>query len=188
MVEKVKERRKHEIPKEILDNGVIFHCGPVIAKDSDRWCVNAAGPTTSSRFTDDAAFLVDQGIIKVALGKGTMGAKMINALRGKGVYLEAVGGCAVTYQKMINQTKVNWLDLGYPEAVWVFDVTHFGPLVVGIDSQGNSLAQGVMEEVYENARDIYSREGLDPCKRYIQYPQTFAGLSLEEVIEKSRIT
>ncbi len=188
MVEKVKEGRKHEIPKEILDNGVIFHCGPVIAKDSDRWCVNAAGPTTSSRFTDDAAYVVGQGIIKVALGKGTMGAKMINALRGKGVYLEAVGGCAVTYQKMINQTKVNWLDLGYPEAVWVFDVTHFGPLVVGIDSQGNSLAQGVMEEVYENARDIYSREGLDPCKRYIQYPQTFAGLSLEEVIEKSRMT
>jgi len=72
--------------------------------------------------------------------------------------------------------------------VWVFDVSNFGPLVVGIDSQGNSLTQGVTEEVYENARDIYRKEGLDPCKRYIQYPQTFAGLSLEEVIDKARMT
>ena len=45
-----------------------------------------------------------------------------------------------------------------------------------------------MEEVYENARDIYRNEGLDPCKRYIQYPQTFAGLSLEEVIEKAKLS
>ena len=188
MLEKVKEGKEYDIPKEILENGVIFHCGPVIAKDSDQWCINAAGPTTSSRFTNDAAFLVDQGIIKVAIGKGTMGGKMVKALRGKGVYLEAVGGCAVTYQKMIKQTRVHWLDLGYPEAVWVFDVSDFGPLMVGIDSQGNSLVEGVMEEVYENARDIYRNEGLDPYKRYIQYPQTFAGLSLEEVIEKAKLS
>ena len=61
---------------------------------------------------------------------------MVKALRGKGVYLEAVGGCAVTYQKMIKQTRVHWLDLGYPEAVWVFDVSDFGPLMVGIDLKG----------------------------------------------------
>ena len=188
MVEKVTEGKRYEIPKEILENAVIYHCGPVIAKHSDRWCINAAGPTTSSRFTNDAAFLVDQGIINVAVGKGTMGGKMVNSLRGKGVYLEAVGGCAVTYRKMINQTRVHWLDLGYPEAVWVFEVSNFGPLMVGIDSQGNSLVEGVMEEVYENARDIYREEGLDPCKRYPQYPQTFAGLSLEEVIEKAKLS
>ena len=90
------------------------------------------------------------------------------------------------YQKMIKKTKVHWLDLGYPEAVWVFDVSHFGPLLVGIDSHGNSLVEGVMDNVYKNARDIYREEGLDPDKRYIQYPQTFAGLSLEEVIEKAK--
>ena len=67
-------------------------------------------------------------------------------------------------------------------------MSDFGPLMVGIDSQGNSLVEGVMEEVYENARDIYRNEGLDPYKRYIQYPQTFAGLSLEEVIEKAKLS
>jgi hypothetical protein len=45
-----------------------------------------------------------------------------------------------------------------------------------------------MDELYGNARHIYLEEHLDPAKRYIQYPQTFAGLSLEEVIEKAKST
>jgi tartrate/fumarate subfamily iron-sulfur-dependent hydro-lyase beta chain len=188
MIEKVKEGKREEIPREILDNGVIYHCGPVISKESDGWSINAAGPTTSSRFTDEEAFLVEKRIIKVAIGKGTMGINMVNALKGRGVYLEAIGGCAVVYRKMILQHDVKWLDLGYPEAVWVFHVRRFGPLVVAIDSMGNSLSSNVMEGVYENARKIYREEGLDPHKRYVQYPQTFAGLSLEEVIEKARMS
>ncbi len=188
MVENLKEGERHRIPQELRENGVIYHCGPVVEKKSDRWCINAAGPTTSSRFTNDAAFLVDQGVIRVAIGKGDMGAEMVSALKGKGVYLKAVGGCAVIYKRMITQTSVKWLELGYPEAVWILNVNHFGPLIVGIDSQGNSLTENVMERVYGNAREIYQKEGLDPHKRYVQYPQTFVGLSLEEVIEKAKMS
>jgi fumarate hydratase class I len=186
MIEKIKDGKKHDIPLEIIENGVIFHCGPVVRREQDNWCVHAAGPTTSSRFTKDGAFLVRQGIIRTAIGKGTMGGEMVNALKGKAVYLKAVGGCAVNYQKMITKADVQWLDLGYPEAVWILHVKQFGPLVVGIDAKGNSLTEDVMERVYGNARTIYEKEGLDVHERYIQYPQTFAGLSLEEVIEKSR--
>jgi fumarate hydratase subunit beta len=186
MVECVKNGNKDEIPGEILENGVIFHCGPVVVKESDRWRLNSAGPTTSSRFTTDASFLAEQGVIKVAIGKGTMGVKMVHALKGRGVFLEAVGGCAVSYRKMVDEVDVKWLELGFPEAVWIFKVTHFGPLVVGIDSQGNSLVSNSMENVYANARRIYQEEGLDPLRRYVQYPQTFAGLCLEEVIEKAK--
>ena len=106
---------------------------------------------------------------------------MIRALKGKGVYLTAVGGCAVSYRKMIRKVDVKWLDMGYPEAVWIFDVERFGPLIVSIDSTGMSASRNIMGEVYENARKIYEEEGMDPNKRYIQYPQTFAGMSLEEV-------
>ena len=187
MVENVKAGRRGEIPEEILNYKVIYHCGPVIAKEGENWCVNAAGPTTSSRFTNDSAFLAENGIFNLAIGKGTMGKKMLNALKGRGVYLNATGGCAITYQKKITKTEVKWLDLGYPEAVWVFDVDHFGPLIVNIDSGGNSLTESVMDEVYENARSIYKAEGLNPNERYAQYPLTFAGLSLEEVIEKAKM-
>jgi len=186
MVEYVKEGKRDEIPREILDHGVIFHCAPVITEESNRCIVNSAGATTSSRFTYDGAFLVENGVINVALGKGTMGREMRNALKGRGIYLEAVGGCAVIYKNTIRQTNAKWLDLGHPEAVWIFNVNRFGPLTVGIDAKGNSLAEKVMENVYENATRIYREEGLDPHERYVQYPQTFAGLSLEEVIEKGK--
>ncbi|MFH1481192.1 MAG: FumA C-terminus/TtdB family hydratase beta subunit, partial [Pseudomonadota bacterium] len=162
MIEKIKEGKRGDIPREILENGVIYHCGPVIAKEQDRWSINAAGPTTSSRFTHDAAFLVEQGVIRAAIGKGTMGNEMVEALRGRGVYLKAVGGCGVSYKKMIRHAEVKWEDLGYPEAAWIFDVHRFGPLVVGIDSKGHSLTYNAMERVYENARNIYLEEGLDP--------------------------
>jgi fumarate hydratase subunit beta len=184
MVDLVRSGESGKIPKEILEHGSIYHMGPVISKTPDGWCINSAGPTTSSRFTDDAAVLIENGIINFIVGKGTMGPNTVNALKGRGVYLKAVGGCAVTYKRCILQNRVEWLDLGFPEAVWIMTVKDFGPLVVGIDAAGNSLAENVMETVYENARQIYREEGMDPQKRYVQYPQTFAGLSLEELIQK----
>jgi len=186
MVDLVRAGEGDKIPKEILEHGAIYHAGPVIAKTPEGWCINAAGPTTSSRFTEDAAVLIEKGLINFIVGKGTMGTRAIHALKGKGVFLKAVGGCAVTYKRCITDNSVEWLDLGFPEAVWVMKVKEFGPLVVGIDSTGDSLVDNVLETVHENARRIYQEEGLDPNKRYIQYPQTFAGLSLEEVIEKQK--
>ena len=186
MVELVRAGKVNEIPEEIRKSGVIYHCGPIFKECEDGLNIRSAGPTTSSRFTIDAALLAEQGILRIAIGKGTMGGKMIHALRGKGVYLKAVGGCAVVYKKMIKRTDVKWLDLGYPEAAWIFKVETFGPLVVGIDSTGNSLNNHVMNEVYQNARQVYQEEGLNPEISYIQYPQTFAGLSLEETIDISK--
>ena len=34
---------------------------------------------------------------------------------------------------------VDWLDLGMPEAMWNLKVKDFGPLIVAMDSNGNSL-------------------------------------------------
>ncbi|MDZ7760524.1 MAG: FumA C-terminus/TtdB family hydratase beta subunit [Desulfovermiculus sp.] len=187
MVELVRDGRSDQIPLEILDNGAIYHCGPVVSQKDGGYCVNAAGPTTSSRFTNDAAQLIEQGIIKISIGKGTMGAAAQESMRGRGIYLSAVGGCAVTYKNMLEFIDVKWLDLGYPEAVWIFSVHNLGPLVVSIDSHGRSLMAKVLENVSHNALRVYEKEGLDPDKRYTQYPQTFAGLSLNEVLSTIKV-
>jgi fumarate hydratase subunit beta len=186
MIEYINTGKKEEIPREILDNKVVFHCGPVVKKENENWIACATGPTTSSKFTGDGAFLAEHGIFNVAIGKGTMGKKTRDALYGRGVYLVATGGCAILYKKHITKTDVKWLDLGYPEAVWIFDVNHFGPLTVSIDSNGNSLTEKVMNDVYENARQVYKDEGLNPHERYVQYPRSLAGQSLEEVIELAK--
>jgi fumarate hydratase class I len=182
MADLVRSGDRDRIPGEILQNGTIYHAGPVVSETPDGWCISAAGPTTSSRFSDEAALLIENGIMNLIVGKGTMGDRAVRALKNRGAYLKAVGGCAVTYKRSILRNRVAWLDLGFPEAVWIMEVKEFGPLVVGIDARGGSLANNVMENVYENARGIYQEEGLDPFKRYVQYPQTFSGVSLEELI------
>jgi fumarate hydratase class I len=186
LVELLRKEKEEDIPGEILRSKTLYHCGPIAENISGNWVVNSAGPTTSSRFTNDGAYLVQKGILNVVIGKGTMGARMVEAMKGKAVYLKATGGCAVCYGGAIAQADVKWLELGYPEAIWVFEMKEFGPLIVGIDSHGNSMTRKVLEDVYKNAYRIYEEEGLDPETRYLQMPLTLAGLSLEEVIQICR--
>jgi len=43
--------------------------------------------------------------------------------------------------------RVHWLEeMGMPEAIWVLEVKDWGPLMVGMDSQGNSIFQAIREE------------------------------------------
>jgi len=183
MVSFLQEGRQEEIPEDIRDNKILYHSGPVTAKENDEWIVTAAGPTTSSRFTKDGAVLVEKGLVNVFIGKGTLGYEAVNAMRDKAVYLNAVGGCAVCYGQCIGRTDVHWIDLGPPEAMWIMKMKNFGPLVVSIDAHGNSLSDIVMEKVCERALEIYKEEGLNPDERYAQRPITMAGMSLNEVID-----
>ena len=182
LVDLLHQGRLDEVPKEVMDSRTMFHCGPIAQRVSGKWVVKSAGPTTSSRFTEEGAYLVEKGVTNVIVGKGTMGAKMVKAMTGKAVFLKAIGGCAVCYGNTIGNVDVRWLELGFPEALWVFDMKRFGPLIVGIDTTGNSLTSRVMEQVHENARRVYAEEGLEPSVRYLQNPLTLAGLSLNEVI------
>ena len=47
-----------------------------------------------------------------------------------------------------------------PEAMWIFEVDMFGPLVVGIDSHGKNLFASVAAEVESNKRLVYEKFGL----------------------------
>ena len=50
------------------------------------------------------------------------------------------GGCAVLGAEAVTKVEgVEWLDLGMPEAMWILNAKHFGPLIVSIDSEGNNL-------------------------------------------------
>jgi len=50
---------------------------------------------------------------------------------------------------------VEWIDLGAPEAVWIFEVENFGPLTVAIDSLGQNLHSQISAKVQENRSKIY---------------------------------
>jgi len=76
------------------------------------------------------------------IGKGGIGQLTSRALKKTGsVYAAFPGGAGVLAAEKITQvSQVYWLEeLGMPEAVWILEVSEFGPLVVAMDSLGQSL-------------------------------------------------
>lgn len=134
----------------------VYHCGPVVRKVGEQWEIVAAGPTTSTRmdiFEDE--FIKTFGV-NLIIGKGGMGPRTVKAMEEyKAVYTAFVGGAAVVAAKGITRVKeVHWLDLGTPECLWVLEVDKFGPLIVGIDTYGDSLFQNVADEAQKRLPQI----------------------------------
>jgi fumarate hydratase class I len=134
-------------PPVDLRGGVLYHCGPVVKKDGDRWTVTAAGPTTSMREEPYQAEIVGRYGVRVVMGKGGMGARTLAGLKEHGaVYLNAIGGAAQFYARCITGVDdVSLLELGTPEAMWHLQVHEF-PAIVTMDAKGNSLHQVVEQE------------------------------------------
>jgi L(+)-tartrate dehydratase beta subunit len=44
-----------------------------------------------------------------------------------------------------------------PECLWKFRVKDFGPLIVGIDSHGNSVFHDVQEEAHKRLEGLLAR-------------------------------
>ncbi len=137
---------------------VLYHCGPVVRKNPDgTWTVVAAGPTTSMRMESVEAEFIEKTGVKIVVGKGGMGARTAEAMKKhKAVYAVFTGGAGALAGKKIKRViDVYWLEeLGIPEAVWVFEVEEFGPLVVTIDAHGNNFYEEQMKKVRERAEKI----------------------------------
>lgn len=127
--------------KTLLDGGVIYHCGPVVAGlEEAEYRFVAAGPTTSTREEPYQAAVMEHFNVKAVIGKGGMGAKTLAACSSvPGVYLHAIGGAATLIAESVRKvTAVHKLDFGVPEAMWVIEVEDF-PAVVTMDAHGRSL-------------------------------------------------
>ncbi|MBS7621745.1 fumarate hydratase C-terminal domain-containing protein, partial [Candidatus Bathyarchaeota archaeon] len=147
-----------------LEGLAVFHCGPVVSKEGEKWVALAAGPTTSTRMDIFEDEFIKNFKVRVVIGKGGMGKRTTDAMAKYGaIYGAFTGGAAILAAKAIKNVKgVEWLDLGTPEALWIFEVEDFGPLTVAIDSHGNNLFMDVAKTVEENRRRIYEKLGLQP--------------------------
>jgi fumarate hydratase, class I len=127
-------------PPVDLNGSVLYHCGPVMLKEGDRWMVKAAGPTTSMREEPYQADVIKRYGVRVVIGKGGMGAKTLAALKDFGaVYLNGIGGAAQFYARTVEEVLgVNLIEFGIPEAMWHLRVRGFAAIVT-MDSHGGSL-------------------------------------------------
>lgn len=158
----------HRKVLEILESGgslpldlrglVLYHCGPVVRRRPDgSWEVVAAGPTTSMRMESVEAEFIARTGVKLVVGKGGMGARTAEAMkRYKAAYAVFTGGAGALAAESIKRVvDVYWLEeLGVPEAMWVFEVEDFGPLVVTIDPTGRNFYEERMAEVRARAPGV----------------------------------
>jgi fumarate hydratase subunit beta len=119
-----------------INNSVVYFAGPTPAKDG--LAIGSIGPTTSSRMDCFSPLMLDLGQ-KAMIGKGNRNEEVVAAIiRNKAVYFAAIGGAGALYSKCISECQV----VGFPElgceSVKKLVIKDF-PLLVAIDSKGNSL-------------------------------------------------
>jgi fumarate hydratase class I len=137
-------------PPVDLTGAVLYHCGPVMLKDGDKWRVVAAGPTTSIREEPYQADVIRRYGVRAVIGKGGMGPKTGAALKECGaVYLNAIGGAAQYYAQTLKEVRgVYLLEFGIPEAMWHLHAQGFAAIVT-MDAHGASLHAEVEEATGE---------------------------------------
>ncbi len=149
---------EHDAPVD-LNGQIIYHCGPVMLKDSEgNWHVKAAGPTTSIREEPYQGDIMKKFGIRAVIGKGGMGPKTLAALEEHGgVYLNAIGGAAQYYADCIKSVDgVDLMQFGIPEAMWHLSVEGF-TAVVTMDAHGNSLHKDVDKSSLEKLAQFKER-------------------------------
>lgn len=158
---KLMVEKRPDFIREYLKESVIYHCGPVVRKNEDgSWSFVSAGPTTSIREEPYQADVICEYNVRGVIGKGGMGKKTLDGLKKCGaVYFHAVGGAgtliANTVKRVVEVFKLE--EFGTPEAFWVIEVEDF-PLVVTMDSHGNSLHEKILEESRENFEKLIGKK------------------------------
>jgi len=146
-------------PPVDLTGGVCLHTAPGVRKLPDgRYEKLSIGTTTSTRMDRFVPGLVEQYGVRAIVGKGGVLEGSVAAMQKAGaVYLAIVGGAAALETIQIEEIEQVWWEDLMPECLWKFRVKAFGPLIVAIDSHGNSLYRKVQEQAREKVKSF----GLD---------------------------
>ncbi len=106
------------------------------------------GTTTSDRMERFTRPLMQQYGVRFIVGKGGMRDGSLAAFRELGgAYLAIIGGTAALETTWVEQIEEVDMDDLNPESLWKFRIRGFGPLLVAMDSHGNSLYSEVQQDV-----------------------------------------
>jgi len=160
----------------------LYHCGPIMRRIRGDWEAVAAGPTTSARMEMFEDRFLEAFRPRLIVGKGGMADRTEKALGRVGAaYAQYTGGAGALAARRIERVEaVHWLDeLGMAEAVWIFTVRAFGPLVVTMDSKGGTLSKRLEPIIAENLRAIHAwieeRRTAPPSVRHQREDATHGG-------------
>ncbi|HEY8070306.1 MAG TPA: fumarate hydratase C-terminal domain-containing protein [Burkholderiales bacterium] len=129
-----------------LAGQAVIHTAPNVKK-VDRSAANPAGyqpscigTTTSDRMERFTRPLMEKNGVRLVIGKGGLRDGSLQAFGELGgAYLAIIGGAAALETTWVEAIEDVDLDDLHPESLWKFRVRGFGPLVVAMDSHGDSL-------------------------------------------------
>jgi L(+)-tartrate dehydratase beta subunit len=128
-----------------LKGHAVVHTAPNVRKVDPRpgnasgyepVCIGTTTSMRMERFTHD---LMSREGVRLIIGKGGMGQATLDAFKEfGGAYLAVIGGAAALQTTWIEAIEdVDFEELN-PECLWKFRIKGFGPLLVTMDSHGNS--------------------------------------------------
>ena len=141
-------------PPADLAGSVCLHTAPGVRRlPNGKYEKISIGTTTSTRMDRFVPGLLETYGVRAIVGKGGLLEGSIAAMQKfGGVYLAIVGGAAALETLQIEEIEDVWWEDLMPECLWKFRVKNFGPLIVAIDSHGDSLYRRVQEQVGERIK------------------------------------
>jgi L(+)-tartrate dehydratase beta subunit len=119
------------------------------------------GTTTSDRMERFTEPLMNEYGVRMIVGKGGLRESSAAAFtKHGGVYLAIIGGTAALETTWIDQIEDVDLDDLNPESLWKFKINQFGPLLVAMDSHGDSIYQDLKADVAINKAAVLKRLGI----------------------------
>jgi L(+)-tartrate dehydratase beta subunit len=143
-------------PPADLSGAVCLHTAPGVRKRPDGTYEKLSiGTTTSTRMDRFAPGLIEQYGVRAIVGKGGLLQGSIDCMARNGAaYFAIVGGAAALETMQIEEIEQVWWEDLMPECLWKFRVKDFGPLIVAIDSYGNSLYRRIQDRAAERLKNL----------------------------------
>jgi L(+)-tartrate dehydratase beta subunit len=119
------------------------------------------GTTTSDRMERFTRPLMQQYGVRLVIGKGGLREGSLKSFQDLGgAYLAIIGGTAALETTWIEAIEDVDLDDLNPESLWKFRVNGFGPLLVAMDSRGESLYTRVKTAAQQKRAEALKRLGV----------------------------
>jgi L(+)-tartrate dehydratase beta subunit len=119
------------------------------------------GTTTSDRMERFTAPLMREYGVRLIIGKGGLREGSSKAFQELGgAYLAIIGGTAALETTWVEAIEDVDLDDLHPESLWKLRVNGFGPLLVAMDSHGESLYSRVNAEARTRRAEVLKRLGV----------------------------
>ena len=126
--------------KQSLKNQIIYYCGPIFNEKNK---ITSAGPTTSARMDKYTKEIIRKLKTPAFIGKGERSEKAVKQMKGKAIYLSAIGGAGALMARCIKKAEpFLYPELG-TEAIYKLEIENL-PVIVVVDIKGDNLYNNII--------------------------------------------